>query len=144
MATSGKTMRPGEGPKWTRNQQAVLDALREADHPRTAYELLDALRGHGFRAPLQVYRALDRLVEAGVVHRLESLNAFVACHHDHHHASETVAFTICERCNSVAELHDEDMAAKLSSLCAGTGFRPIKTTLEIRGLCVRCQALCAD
>ncbi len=63
----------------TRNQSLVFNALDGASGPLSAYDILDKLRADGFRAPLQVYRALDKLVEYGMVHRLESLNAFVAC-----------------------------------------------------------------
>jgi Fur family zinc uptake transcriptional regulator len=65
----------------TKNQSLVMGALTNSDGPLSAYTILDQLRDHGFRAPLQVYRALDKLVEFGLVHRLESLNAFVACRH---------------------------------------------------------------
>jgi len=65
----------------TRNQSLVFGALSRAEGPLSAYTILDQLRDDGFRAPLQVYRALDKLVETGMVHRLESLNAFVACSH---------------------------------------------------------------
>ncbi|MCB1460156.1 MAG: transcriptional repressor, partial [Nitratireductor sp.] len=65
----------------TRNQLLVLNALVAAGGPLSAYGILDQLREEGFRAPLQVYRALEKLVDQGKVHRLESLNAFVACSH---------------------------------------------------------------
>ncbi|HSM41507.1 MAG TPA: transcriptional repressor, partial [Afifellaceae bacterium] len=59
----------------------VFDTLLAADGPLSAYDILDRLRDKGFRAPLQVYRALDKLLALGLVHRLESLNAFIACAH---------------------------------------------------------------
>ena len=62
----------------TRNQTMVMAALTKSQAPMSAYAILNQLREHGFRAPLQVYRALDKLGELGLVHRLESLNAFVA------------------------------------------------------------------
>ena len=65
----------------TKNQTLVMGALSQAKGPLSAYTILDELRDDGFRAPLQVYRALEKLVELGLVHRLESLNAFVACQH---------------------------------------------------------------
>jgi Fur family zinc uptake transcriptional regulator len=61
----------------TKNQSLVMGALSQANGPLSAYTILDELREHGFRAPLQVYRALEKVVEFGLVHRLESLNAFV-------------------------------------------------------------------
>ena len=63
-------------PGLTRHQSLVLDALVRAEHPASAYALLDQLRGDGMRAPQQVYRALDKLIAYGLVHRVASLNAF--------------------------------------------------------------------
>jgi hypothetical protein len=71
---------------------------QRSERPLSAYTILDQLRDQGFRAPLQVYRALDKLVEFGLVHRLESLNAFVACRHPDCEDHETIAFMICEKC----------------------------------------------
>ena len=83
-------------PDLTRNQSLVFNALTRAPGPLSAYSLLDQLRDKGLRAPLQVYRALDKLVAFGMVHRLESLNAFVACRHPDCETHENIAFTICE------------------------------------------------
>jgi len=58
-----------------------MDLLKNNKVPLSAYDILDKLHDFGFRAPLQVYRALDKLIELGLVHRLETLNAFVACQH---------------------------------------------------------------
>ena len=83
-------------PDLTKNQALVFGKLSDASGPLTAYALLDNLRENGFRAPLQVYRALDKLVDYGLVHRLESLNAFVACRHKGCADHKTAAFAICE------------------------------------------------
>jgi Fur family zinc uptake transcriptional regulator len=125
----------------TRNQSLVLGVLKQAGAPRSAYDILDGLRGDGFRAPLQVYRALEKLVELGVVHRLESLNAFVACSdpHDHeHHGHGVTAFAICEDCGSVKEFHDTVIEERLSAWQKSEHFKPDKTTVEIRGHCRDC------
>jgi Fur family zinc uptake transcriptional regulator len=82
----------------TRNQGLVLGALNHSVGPLSAYDILDKLRGDGLRAPLQVYRALDKLVERGLAHRLESLNAFVACADEHCHRKGLIAFAICANC----------------------------------------------
>ncbi|MGB2321810.1 MAG: Fur family transcriptional regulator, partial [Candidatus Puniceispirillaceae bacterium] len=74
----------GAKSKLTRNQTLVLEALASAGQPLGAYSLLDLLRDQGFKAPLQVYRALDQLISEGLVHRLESLNAWTACCEDQH------------------------------------------------------------
>src|SRR3954470_20560978 len=91
----------------TKNQGLVLGTLEKAEGPLSAYTILDALRSDGLRAPLQVYRALDKLLAFGLVHRLESLNAFVACAHPHCHASSMMAFAICEKCGSVEEFSND-------------------------------------
>jgi Fur family zinc uptake transcriptional regulator len=124
----------------TKNQRLVLAALSRAGTPLSAYQILDQLRDDGFRAPLQVYRALDQLRGLGVVHRLESMNAFVACAHadGHPHHGEPIGFTICERCGAVSEIHDADFRAFVDGISARSGFRPKKTTVEIRGICAEC------
>ena len=125
----------------TRNQTLVLGVLKHAGAPRSAYDILDGLRGDGFRAPLQVYRALEKLMAIGLVHRLESLNAFVACSdpHDHEaHSHGVTAFAICEDCGSVTEFHDEVIEGRLTAWQKSESFKPEKTTIEIRGHCRDC------
>lgn len=125
----------------TRNQSLVLGVLTQASAPRSAYDILDGLRGDGFRAPLQVYRALEKLMEIGLVHRLESLNAFVACSdpHDHaHHSHGVTAFAICEDCGAVSEFHDDVIEGRLTAWQKSENFKPKKTTIEIRGHCRDC------
>jgi Fur family transcriptional regulator, zinc uptake regulator len=125
----------------TRNQHLVLDALTGATGPLSAYGILDRLRGDGIKAPLQIYRALDKLVELGLAHRLESLNAFVACAHaeDHHHRG-LAAFAICEACGRVDEFADSVVEERLSAWSRSTGFKAERTTIEIRGHCQDCVA----
>lgn len=123
----------------TRNQSLVLAALGKAEGPLSAYGILDQLRAEGIRAPLQVYRALDRLMALGFVHRLESLNAFVVCRRPQHHAEDAmIAFAICEDCGQVSEFSDAEIARRLSRWAATHAFRPSKTTIEIRGHCLAC------
>lgn len=124
----------------TKNQALVMGALKRADAPLSAYTILDQLRDDGFRAPLQVYRALDKLVEFGMVHRLESLNAFVACRHPGCDDHETIAFMICETCGRVQELSDNALASRVAFLADEVRFALKKTTVELRGICRNCQA----
>jgi Fe2+/Zn2+ uptake regulation proteins len=137
---------PVSSPSLTKNQTLVFDVLSRSEAPMSAYTILDKLRDHGFRAPLQVYRALDKLTELGIVHRLESLNAFVACAHRESaccgagHGHGTVAFAICDSCGQVSEFHDHEVDHRLGDWARGRGFRPAKTTIEIRGLCRGCAA----
>jgi len=124
--------------KLTRNQALVLDTLEKAGQPLTAYTILDRLRGEGLRAPLQVYRALDKLLEAGSVHRLESINSFVACAHPHPHDHGNAAFAICEACGRVDEFSDETVQSRLADWSSRNGFAITRTTIEIRGTCAAC------
>jgi len=130
-------------PDLTRNQSLVFAALEGARAPLSAYAILDAVREEGIRAPQQVYRALDKLIELGLIHRLESLNAFVACCHPdpHGHDHAVAAFSICEGCGKVGEMTDAGLIDRLKRLAAADGFQIRATTLEVRGLCADCRAL---
>ncbi|ASV84815.1 ferric uptake regulator family protein [Ochrobactrum quorumnocens] len=122
----------------TRNQTLVFDVLSKADGPLSAYTILDQLRDDGFRAPLQVYRALEKLLDYGMVHRLESLNAFVACAHPQCHQHGLIAFAICEQCGQVTEFSDPAIESLVSAWSVQSGFKSRKTTLELRGRCEKC------
>lgn len=126
--------------KLTRNQTLVMDTLGDADAPMTAYSLLDRLRDKGLRAPPQIYRALDKLLDLGLVHRLESLNAFVACRQPDCHDHGLCAFAICEDCGVVAEFEDATIERRLAGWANTNGFRREQTTIEIRGRCKDCAA----
>lgn len=126
----------------TKNQTLVLNALTSADGPASAYTLLDQLRAHGFRAPLQVYRALDKLIEYGLVHRLETLSSFVACAHPHDHKDGhkhgLIAFAICDNCGQVDEFSDDVIEKRLTGWAKEHSFKLAKTTIEMRGACANC------
>ncbi len=125
----------------TKNQSLVMNALSDAKGPLSAYTILHELREHGFRAPLQVYRALDKLVEFGMVHRLESLNAFVACQHPSCESEnkDTVLFTICEKCGDVQELVNERLVHTFTSLAKDIEFSLKESVIELRGVCANCK-----
>ena len=124
----------------TRNQHLVLSTLTGATGPLSAYGILDRVRGEGIKAPLQIYRALDKLVEMGLAHRLESLNAFVACAHAEAAHAGLAAFAICESCGRVDEFADAVVEDRLAAWSRGTGFKAERTTIEIRGHCKDCVA----
>jgi Fur family zinc uptake transcriptional regulator len=127
-------------PDLTKNQALVFGKLSDASGPLTAYALLDDLREKGFRAPLQVYRALDKLVDYGLVHRLESLNAFVACRHKGCADHKTAAFAICETCGNVQEFSPDRAMEDLLKWTKDQEFKLSRTTIELRGLCKVCSA----
>lgn len=124
----------------TKNQLNVLEKLETASAPLSAYTLLDQLRERGFRAPLQVYRALDALIKGGFVHRLESLNAFVACCEPHDHSHSMTAFAICDTCGQVEEFSDDAIGHHLEDWVRAGGFVPKKAVIEFRGTCGKCRA----
>lgn len=124
----------------TKNQLCVLEKLEAASGPLSAYTLLDQLRERGFRAPLQVYRALDTLMKEGFVHRLESLNAFVACAEPHEHSHSMTAFAICDTCGQVTEFSDHDVGHQLDDWVRANGFTAKKAVIEFRGTCAKCLA----
>lgn len=117
-------------------QERVLALLSQSARPLSAYDLLGLLRGDGVNAPPTVYRALERLMRDGLAHRIESLNAFVACNHPHHR--ELAAFAICDDCGKVTEFTDEDLEGHLSRVASRTGFHASKSTVELRGHCAGC------
>jgi Fur family transcriptional regulator, zinc uptake regulator len=129
----------------------VLDLIAQHGKPIKAYDLLDHIREDhqrqargdgeadavGAAAPPTVYRALDFLLANGFIHKLESVNAFVACHHPST-AQHSVPFLICNRCHSAVELEDERIVAQLDEKARSLGFLPQAQTLEVHGICARC------
>jgi len=117
----------------------VLELVAAEAKPVKAYDLLDRLRGEqGSAAPPTVYRALDFLLEHGFIHKLESINAFVGCHHPDE--AHQVPFLICDVCASAVELCDERVATLLGSQARERGFVPRAQTLEVHGVCAACAA----
>lgn len=128
--------------KLTRNQSLVLAELHAAHAPLSAYALLDRLRPQGFRAALQVYRALDKLMALGHVHKVESINAFMACAHvhgeGHHHG--IAGFAICDTCGHVSEFADGGIADRLDIWAKASGFQARTSAIELHGECAACAA----
>jgi Fur family transcriptional regulator, zinc uptake regulator len=123
----------------SKNQKLVLDVLSESQKPLSAYSILDDLRGDGFRAPLQVYRALEKLLEFGMVHRIESMNAFIACSQSSCDLASMTAFAICDRCETVSEVKDMALSDCLAAIARQSGFKSNRSNIELHGLCVRCD-----
>ncbi len=122
----------------------VLQLVADAGKPIKAYDLLERIRlekdgAPGAAAPPTVYRALDFLLANGFIHKLESINAFVACHHPSS-AQHSVPFLICEGCNAATELEDASIVSALDTAARKLGFAPQAQTLEVHGLCARCAA----
>lgn len=128
------------GLRLTAPRARVLELVARAGQPIKAYDLMDRFRdgadGNG-AAPPTVYRALDFLLANGFIHKLESINAFVACHHPNA-AQHSVPFLICDRCHSATELEDASIVEQLDAAARALGFAPQAQTLEVHGLCGRC------
>ena len=120
-------------------QGQVLAVLRQRRGPLSAYDVLGELRETNPRmAPPTIYRALAALTAGGSVHRIESLNAFIACQCDlHDHAS---ILSICHECGSVEENVEPDLLKELSRVIGKSGFAPRRHVIEVHGLCAACCA----
>ena len=125
------------GLRFTRQRRRVLELVWNSHKPVGAYDILDRLNRAGTKvAPPTVYRALDFLIEADLVHRLDSLNAFVGCPDPSNPHSRQ--FLICRECHSVAELDDGDVDELVRQRAAKVGFEALDQTLEIEGVCSNC------
>lgn len=126
------------GGKLTPLRRKVLTLLLESDGPAKAYDLLANIEDDGSAKPPSVYRSLDFLLEMGLAHRIESLNAFIACGHwAHGHAA---VFLICDACGAADELHAHDSVTKLAAEVAAVNFKMRSAVIEVRGACARCAA----
>lgn len=125
------------GARLTRGRREVLRLLMQHDAGVKAYQLLDELRAlqGNVVAPPTVYRALDFLQEMGLVHRLDSLNAFVACKADH---GEHSLLLVCPQCGAVAETSAPGLGLTLMKALAHSGFVVQGDYLEIKALCPNC------
>jgi Fur family transcriptional regulator, zinc uptake regulator len=124
-------------PKLSRNQSEILSCLRKARQPMSAYAILDRVRTAGISHPPSVYRALNELMQRGMVHRLQSKSAFIAC--DHGACDGKFAFATCRKCEKVIEipLSYDDQAALLA--LSPKEMAAEQVTLEIAGLCKACR-----
>lgn len=127
-----------KGIRLTPLRERVLQLVWNSHRPIGAYEILDVLRSErGGAAPPTVYRALDFLVANGLVHRIESLNAFVGCADAGHGHGEQ--FLICRECGKVVELSDKSLETAVSAAAKQVGFSIESRIIELRGTCPFCQ-----
>ena len=124
-----------------KKQSLVMNLLSQAKGPLSAYQILHDLNDHGFRGPTQVYRVLDKLLELGMVHRIESMNSFVACRQEkcHEKNKEINLFTICKICGSVQELLSNGLKNIVKSLSKDNNFLLKSSVLELNGVCSKCK-----
>ena len=125
------------GSRLTVQRRDVLTCVAESHSAVGAYDIIERMASHGPRpAPITVYRALEFLLAHGLVHKIESRNAFVAC--SHAHDNQPAAMLICEACGLVAELDVPDAFASLGASAKGQGFVEQRTMVEVSGLCFSC------
>ena len=123
----------------SKNQQIIFDLIHKSPEPLKAYTILFNVQKRGIKAPPQVYRALDKLVEIGKIHKIESKNAFVACRNSDCEISKATAFSICESCEVVDEISDVKLSKYLSSFNHKKGMKFKRFNLEFFGLCQKCK-----
>ena len=123
----------------TKNQLIVLDLVEKSSQPLKAYSILFNVQKKGLKAPLQVYRALDKLVEIGKIHKIESRNAFVACKNSSCQVSKATAFSICEVCEKITEISSSSLSKYLTNFKDKDGMKYSKYNLEFFGLCKKCR-----
>ncbi|RED12987.1 transcriptional repressor [Pontivivens insulae] len=126
-----------KGVNFTPIRRRVLEILLDGHRAMGAYDILDVLRTEGQRAqPPVAYRALEFLVAHGLAHKIEKMNAFVACSHpgiDH-----DPAFLICRKCDSVAEATTTPAQGELDEVARKAGFTIERAVLEAEGVCPNC------
>jgi Fur family zinc uptake transcriptional regulator len=124
--------------RFTQQRAQVLRLIVAARKPLKAYDVLERMiEANGETAPMTAYRVLDFLTEHGFIHRLASLNSYVACRHPE--VQRSVPFLICERCNELVEIDGQNMVELLDSLAAAHSFQARAQTLEVLGECAGCR-----
>ncbi len=118
----------------------VLEIILQSHRPIGAYDIIAhyAPQGSAPPAPITVYRALDFLMETGLVHRIESKNAYLACNHVHGQ-SQTTLFLICDHCGTAGEIDAAPLLAAVHLAAQRVGFMPHQSVMEIGGICAHCQ-----
>jgi Fur family zinc uptake transcriptional regulator len=129
-----------KGLRLTELRRRVFEEIAGSHHAIGAYDILERLGNKGTRlAPISVYRAIDALLSAGVIHRLESKNAFFACHAAHA-ADHDQLILACDRCGRVAEVPGKPVFEAIASAARDALFQPAQTVAEVAGVCADCRA----
>ena len=125
------------GSKLTGQRREILSSVAQSHSAVGAYDIIERMAEHGPRpAPITVYRALDFLLAHGLVHKIESRNAFVACSHSHE--GQPAALLICETCGMVAELDAPEIFERIAQKARAQKFSPAHTVIEMSGTCGSC------
>ena len=122
----------------SKNQQIIFDLIKKSNEPLKAYSILSNVQKKGIKAPLQVYRALDKLVQIGKIHKIESKNVFMACQNSKCQVAKATAFSICENCEKVSEIKNSKLFEYLKDFNDKSGMKYKKYNLEFFGVCNEC------
>ena len=123
----------------SKNQKIVFDFIQKTKKPVKAYSILSGLKKKGINAPPQVYRALDKLIQLGKIHKVESQNSFIACKSSSCETSHSTIFSICDSCDIVSEINDTKLAKYLMDFKDTSGLRLNGYNLELFGTCKSCS-----
>jgi Fur family transcriptional regulator, zinc uptake regulator len=124
--------------RFTPLRRRVLELIWSGHKPVGAYALLDSLRSEELgSAPPTIYRALDFLIEHGLIHRIERMNAFIGCNHPGE--AHRGFFLICAECGNAEELEASDLGDAITAGAARRGFTAREMTLEVTGVCADCS-----
>ena len=123
----------------SKNQKLVLDFIQKNKKPVKAYSILSNVQKKGMNAPPQVYRALDKLIEMGKIHRIESQNSFVACKTSDCESPHATTFAICDNCDEVSEINDSKLFKYLLDFKDNSGIKFDGYNLEFFGTCKSCE-----
>jgi Fur family zinc uptake transcriptional regulator len=127
--------------RFTKLRQMVFEEIAATYASIGAYDILARMADKGTRvAPISIYRALDALIEAGVIHRLESKNAFFACRRLDHRTGRRPLFLSCERCGAVGEVDGQHIFDQIGDAARDAKFVPRVKFVEVQGICPRCAA----
>jgi Fur family transcriptional regulator, zinc uptake regulator len=128
----------GRGSKLTGQRRDVLACVGQSHAAVGAYDIIERMAEKGPRpAPITIYRALDFLMAHGLIHKVESRNAFVAC--SHAHDGEPAALMVCTGCGTVAEREVPEAFAAMARAATDSGFRAEHTVIEMSGQCCLCR-----
>ena len=123
----------------SKNQKIILEYIQKNKKPVKAYSILSNVQKKGINAPPQVYRALDKLIEIGKIHKVESQNSFVACKTSDCETPHATAFSICDSCDEVSEINDPKLFKYLLDFKDNSGIKFDGYNLEFFGTCKSCE-----
>ena len=126
-----------QGLNLTKQRKNVLELVWKSHKPAKAYDILKQIDKKDSLQPPIVYRALDFLLKHGMIHKINSLNAFVGCSHPLIH--EQCYFLICEKCETAQECCNDSMKNEIAKTAKNEDFEVKKVSVEIRGICKNCK-----